>query len=294
MKELHHPCVVSLRHSFFSSGDKADEVYLNLVMDFIPENAYQVLKHYNKLKQPMPILLIKLYAFQMFRALAYLQAIGICHRDIKPQNVLIDSKSQILKVCDFGSAKKLIKGEPNVSYICSRYYRAPELIFGNSDYSTMIDVWSTGCVIGEFMLGRPLFPGESGADQLVEIIKILGTPNKEQILSMNPKYNEFNFPQIKPIPWSKVFRQKLPADAIDFISKVLIFSPSQRLTPIQALLHPFFDQLREEGTLLPNGDPLHKFMGFTKGYFYYDLLLRYRGVVNSKQKTNCRVNSGME
>mgnify|MGYP000403657294 len=72
-----------------------------------------------------------------------------------------------------------MKGEPNVSYICSRYYRAPELIFGNSNYTTSIDVWSVGCVIAELMLGQPIFPGESGVDQLVEIIKILGTPSKE-------------------------------------------------------------------------------------------------------------------
>ena len=89
--------------------------------------------------------------------------------------------SHLLKLCDFGSAKQLVVGEPNVSYICSRYYRAPELIFGNANYTTSIDVWSCGCVIAELMLGQPIFPGESGVDQLVEIIKILGTPAKEQI-----------------------------------------------------------------------------------------------------------------
>lgn len=66
----------------------------------------------------------------------------------------------------------LVKGEPNISYICSRYYRAPELIFGASDYTTAIDLWSVGCVMAELMLGQPLFPGESGVDQLVEIIKV--------------------------------------------------------------------------------------------------------------------------
>ncbi len=66
----------------------------------------------------------------------------------------------------------LVKGEPNISYICSRYYRAPELIFGATDYSAAIDVWSVGCVMAELLLGQPLFPGESGVDQLVEIIKV--------------------------------------------------------------------------------------------------------------------------
>merc|ERR1712070_944209 len=101
----------------------------------------------------MPILEVKIYIYQLFRSLAYIHSQGICHRDIKPQNLLLDPQSGILKLCDFGSAKILIEGEPNVSYICSRYYRAPEL-----------------------MLGQPLFPGESGIDQLVEIIKVLGTP----------------------------------------------------------------------------------------------------------------------
>ena len=66
----------------------------------------------------------------------------------------------------------LVRGEPNISYICSRYYRAPELIFGATDYTTAIDLWSVGCVMAELLLGQPLFPGESGVDQLVEIIKV--------------------------------------------------------------------------------------------------------------------------
>lgn len=70
------------------------------------------------------------------RSIAYIHAKGICHRDIKPQNVLVDNNSHLLKLCDFGSAKRLVVGEPNVAYICSRYYRAPELIFGNTNYST--------------------------------------------------------------------------------------------------------------------------------------------------------------
>lgn len=76
--------------------------------------------------------------YQLFRSLAYIHSLGICHRDIKPQNLLLDPETGVLKLCDFGSAKHLVKGEPNVSYICSRYYRAPELIFGAIDYTTKI------------------------------------------------------------------------------------------------------------------------------------------------------------
>jgi glycogen synthase kinase 3 beta len=102
------------------------------------------------------------------------------------------------------SAKILTPGEPNVSYICSRYYRAPELIFGATNYTLNIDVWSTGCVMAELILGQPFFPGDSGIDQLVEIIKILGTPSKQEIAAMNASYVEHKFPQIKPHPLHKV------------------------------------------------------------------------------------------
>ena len=86
----------------------------------------------------MPILEIKIYIYQLFRSLAYIHSQGICHRDIKPQNLLLDPNTGVLKLCDFGSAKILVENEPNVSYICSRYYRAPELIFGATNYTTKI------------------------------------------------------------------------------------------------------------------------------------------------------------
>jgi glycogen synthase kinase 3 beta len=199
--------------------------------------------------------------YQLFRALAYIHSFGICHRDIKPQNLLLDPETSVLKLCDFGSAKQLIKGEPNVSYICSRYYRAPELIFGAIDYTCYIDVWSSGCVFAELLLGQPIFPGESGVDQLVEIIKVLGTPSREQIRQMNPNYQEFRFPQIKAHPWHKVFRNRTPPMAIDLVCRLLDYTPATRLTPLEACAHAFFDELRDPDTRLPNGSlpPLFNF-----------------------------------
>ena len=256
MKELVHPNIVALRHAFYTSGDKPDEVFLNVVMEFVPETLSRVVKNYNRMKQAMPLLVCKLYSYQLLRALGYIHALGICHRDIKPQNVLVDPSNHRLVVCDFGSAKKLVRGEPNVAYICSRYYRAPELIFGATDYSPQIDIWSAGCVIAEMFLFQPLFPGESAVDQLVEIIKILGTPTREQIYEMNPNYNEGRFPDIRQTPWSRVFKNKASAEAIEFLASLLVYSPSRRPTAYQALLHPFFDELRNENTRLPNGERL--------------------------------------
>lgn len=150
-----------------------DEVYLHLVLEYIPQTVYKVSRHHCKSKQAIPTIFIKVrisggsgcltaaafffvfflyeifsfffqvYMYQLFRSLAYIHSLGICHRDIKPQNLLVDPESGVLKLCDFGSAKHLVEGEPNVSYICSRYYRAPELIFGAIDYTTKIGEYTS-------------------------------------------------------------------------------------------------------------------------------------------------------
>ncbi|KAI5310855.1 regulator of ime2 [Ascosphaera atra] len=251
MRIIRHPNIVELKAFYYSNGDRRDEVYLNLVLEYVPETVYRASRYFSKLKTSMPMIEVKLYTYQLFRSLAYIHSQGICHRDIKPQNLLLDPTTGVLKLCDFGSAKILVENEPNVSYICSRYYRAPELIFGATNYTTKIDVWSTGCVMAELMLGQPMFPGESGIDQLVEIIKILGTPTREQIRTMNPNYMEHRFPQIKPHPFNKVFR-RAPAEAIDLIAALLEYTPTQRLSAIEALCHPFFDELRDPNTKLPD------------------------------------------
>ena len=124
--------------------------------------------------------------------------------------------------------------------------------------------------MAELMLGQPLFPGESGIDQLVEIIKVLGTPTRDQIRTMNPNYMEHKFPQIKPHPFNKVcnphkllllrlplsYKQKVfrkaSNEAIDLISALLEYTPTQRLSAVEAMTRPFFDELRDPETRLPD------------------------------------------
>ncbi|KAL0354029.1 UNVERIFIED_CONTAM: Shaggy-related protein kinase zeta [Sesamum angustifolium] len=239
MRLMDHSNVISLKHCFFSTTTR-DELFLNLVMDYVPETMYK-----------------------LFRGLAYMHTVaGVCHRDIKPQNILVDPLTHQVKICDFGSAKVLVKGEANISYICSRYYRAPELIFGATEYTTSIDIWSAGCVLAELLLGQPLFPGENAVDQLVEIIKVLGTPTREEIRCMNPNYTDFRFPQIKAHPWHKVFHKRMPPEAIDLASRLLQYSPSLRCTALEACAHPFFDELREPNARLPNGRPFPPLFNF--------------------------------
>lgn len=169
--------------------------YLNILMALYDTDLYGFIQEHSE--ESVSAFDFKLITYQIFRGLLYVHSKGICHRDIKPHNILLKGRNAVL--CDFGSAKVIRKGEANLPYICSRCYRAPELIFGSNQYSTMIDIWSAGCVILEMINRLPLFIGESSIDHLIEVIKVMGTPTKTQVIDMNPDYdlNDYKFPKVK-------------------------------------------------------------------------------------------------
>mmetsp|Transcript_43614 Transcript_43614/g.68289 ORF Transcript_43614/g.68289 Transcript_43614/m.68289 type:complete len:355 (-) Transcript_43614:168-1232(-) len=268
MSMLYHPNVVVLRHCFNFS--ESNELYYNLELEFFAENIHRVCQHYTNHKQTLPLVYVKLYMYQLLRALGYLHSLGICHRDIKPQNLLIDPATQHLKLGDFGSAKLLTAIEPSISYICSRYYRAPELLLGAIDYTSSIDVWSAGCIMGELLIGFPFFRGESGTDQLVEIIKVLGTPTKAQVRAMNNEYFEFQFPKLASHPWENVFHGKnLNVEAVDLMELMLDYLPSRRIKAIKAIGHNFFNELRKTGARLPNAKSFPGLFDFNRQEFEF-------------------------
>jgi serine/threonine protein kinase len=263
MKQLSHTNIVSLHSSFITNGRKQYEFYLNLVMEYFGKNLSDVINGYVKLGQRMPLALIKVYSYQMLRALSYCDLLKIVHRDLKPQNLLVDPGSHRLALCDFGSAKKLVFDEPNLAYICSRYYRAPELILGATSYGNSVDMWSAGCVIAEMFIGKPLFKGNTSSEQMVKIIELLGSISYEDILEINPKYNGIKFPEVRKTYLSRFFNY-IPSEACQLLEKIFVYLPKNRITPMQALQDPFFDDLKTDSIKLIDGKPLPHLFNWTE------------------------------
>lgn len=132
---------------------------------------------------------IKNFMRQILKGMMHVHSLNICHRDLKPENILLTDKG-IVKICDFGSAKVMNSKELNTPYIVSRYYRAPELSLGCSDYTNEIDIWAIGCIFAEFMTMRPLFPGKTEGSQLIEQIAVLGLPSKETLKAMSKQIDD--------------------------------------------------------------------------------------------------------
>ncbi|KAG7856412.1 hypothetical protein KL939_004064 [Ogataea angusta] len=249
LRQTSHPNVVSLKYFFnYPNPEDRGKLYQHLVMESLPCTLQTEIKRYHSSNLILHESHIQVYSFQIARGMNYLHSFGICHRDIKPSNILIDPDTLVLKICDFGSAKKLEYNQPSVSYICSRYYRAPELIVGCSLYTTQIDIWGLGCVIAEMFIGKPVFQGQDPMLQLREISKLLGPPDKEFIYESNPSYNgpmysHRLYTSKVSTRFQKTFSHASPV-AVDLLMSVLVYRPQDRLRPPAILAHDFFKPLR--------------------------------------------------
>ena len=215
MRGIDHCNTTALKYFFYTSAG-TNGAFLNLVMEFLPRTLHDVIHHH-----VLSVFEIKLYSYQLCRALSYMHNINICHRDVKPYNNLLDPQTGVLKLCDFGSSKVLVAGGRSAPYMCSRYYRAPEMLLGSERYTDKVDVWSAGCVLAEMFLRRPIFESD-GTGQIMEIVKVLGIPTRQDLYHLNPSLVDLRFPRIQAEPWDRIFGNTPPRACL------LYTSPSPR------------------------------------------------------------------
>ncbi|KAM0926626.1 hypothetical protein ACQ4PT_003633 [Festuca glaucescens] len=237
LKEMQHGNIVKL-HDVIHSEKRIWLVfeYLDLdlkkFMDSSPEFA----------KSPA---LIKSYLYQILRGVAYCHSHRVLHRDLKPQNLLIDRRTNALKLADFGLARAF--GIPVRTFtheVVTLWYRAPEILLGARQYSTPVDVWSVGCIFAEMVNQKPLFPGDSEIDELFKIFRFDSLPDFSSFKStscllyliyvLRSGYSMKELATVVP---------NLGPVGLDLLSKMLRFEPSKRITARQALDHEYFKDI---------------------------------------------------
>ncbi|NWI79595.1 CDKL2 protein, partial [Dryoscopus gambensis] len=187
---------------------------------------------------------VRKYLFQIMRGIAFCHSHNIIHRDIKPENILV-SQSGVVKLCDFGFARPLAtSGEVYTDYVATRWYRAPELLVGDSKYGRPVDVWAIGSLITEMLTGEPLFPGDSDIDQLFHITKCLGNliPRQQELFYKNPLFAGMKLPEVKELESLEKRYPKLPAAALDLAKECLQIDPDKRPSCAELLQGDFFNK----------------------------------------------------
>lgn len=240
LQELNgHENIVKLFNVIKAENDKD----LYLVFEYMESDMHAVIRA-GILEEIHKVYII----YQTLKALKYMHSAQIIHRDLKPSNILINSEC-LVKVADFGLARSILQYDDQsapvmTEYVATRWYRAPEIVLGSNQYTKAVDMWSVGCILGELIIGKAIFPGKSTINQIELILDLLGRPTAEEIESMGAPsdYAILNsLPGKQKYSFSQFFKGA-SNEALDFLRRTLEFNPTKRLTVEQALKHPFVRQ----------------------------------------------------
>ncbi|KAJ9483354.1 Negative regulator of the PHO system [Penicillium thymicola] len=236
MKELKHESIVSL-YDVIHTENK-----LMLVFEFMDRDLKRYMDTRGDRGQLDPAT-VKSFMHQLLKGIAFCHDNRVLHRDLKPQNLLINKKGQ-LKLGDFGLARAF--GIPVNTFsneVVTLWYRAPDVLLGSRTYNTSIDIWSAGCIMAEMYTGRPLFPGTTNEDQLVKIFRLMGTPSERTWpgISQLPEYKS-DF-QIYATQDLSLIIPQMDAIGMDLLNRMLQLRPEMRISATEALQHPWFHDL---------------------------------------------------
>ncbi|XP_072437354.1 cyclin-dependent kinase-like 4 isoform X1 [Chiloscyllium punctatum] len=241
LKQLKHNNLVNLIEVFRRKRK------LHLVLEYCDHTVLNELERYPR---GLPETMVKNIMWQMLQAINFCHKRNCIHRDVKPENILI-TRQGVVKLCDFGFARILTgPGDDYTDYVATRWYRAPELLVGDTKYEAAVDIWAVGTVFAELVSGQALWPGKSDVDQIYLIIRTLGKliPRHEHIFRNNQFFQGVNLPEPDPEDMEPL-EDKFPnlnPHALTFMKSCLKMDPDDRCSCEDLFENPYFDLYRDE------------------------------------------------
>jgi len=244
LQHLRHENIMMLKNIFIT-GKKNEFEEIYVVSELMETDLAQTLRSNQVLTDDH----CQFFLYQVLRGMKYVHSAQVIHRDLKPRNLLVNSNCD-LKICDFGLARVRFRDRewvcPMTEYVCTRWYRAPEVLCSWTDYSGSIDIWSIGCILAEMYTRKPLYPGHNTQHQLDLIIKYLGSPEHDELMKI-PNEKCRNFIQTLPGTMGRFFDEiypgLMPPEARALMDQMMRWDPQRRITVAEALEEPYLEKL---------------------------------------------------